>query len=164
MLIARRLVEAGSTFVTVHWEAKNASHWDLHGNNFGMLRSHLPQLDRLTSALILDLEERGLLDSTLVVIMGEMGRTPRINSKSGRDHWPQCGFSLLAGGGTKRGCLVGKTDQQAAYPTDRPVSAGDMVSTIYQLLGVDPNLIIHDLNGRPVPINHGGEPVRELIA
>jgi hypothetical protein len=164
MLIARRLVEAGSTFITVNWEAKNSSHWDLHGNNFGMLKSHLPQLDQLTKSLVVDLEERGLLDSTLVVIMGEMGRTPRINKNSGRDHWPQCGFSLLFGGGTKCGTVVGKTDSQAAYPTDRPVSAGDMAATIYQLLGVDPTMTVNDLNGRPVNISHGGESVREVIA
>ena len=164
LLIARRLVEAGSTFVTVNWEAKNASHWDLHGNNFGMLRSHLPQLDGMIRALIVDLEERGLLDSTLVVVMGEMGRTPRINAKAGRDHWPQCGFSLLFGGGTKRGCVLGKTDKQAGYPVDRPVSAGDLVATIYQLLGVDPAMTVGDLSGRPVAIAHGGEPVWEIIA
>ncbi len=164
ILIARRLVEAGSTFVTVHWEAKGANHWDLHGNNFNMCRSHLPQLDQLTSTLILDLEQRGLLDSTLVVIMGEMGRTPRINAKAGRDHWPQCGFALLAGGGVKRGIVIGKTDDQAAYPTQRPVSAGDMAATIYQLLGIDPEMTVNDLSGRPIHINHGGAPVWEAIA
>jgi len=164
LLIARRLVEAGSTFVTVNWEAKNGSHWDLHGNNFGMLRSHLPQLDQMTAALIDDLEQRHLLDSTLVVIMGEMGRTPRVNAKSGRDHWPQCGFALLFGGGSKAGCVLGKTDKQAAYPVDRPVSAGDMVATIYQLLGVDPTQTVPDLTGRPIPIAHGGDPVWEIIS
>ena len=164
MLIARRLVEAGSTFITVHWEAKGANHWDLHGNNFGMLRSHLPQLDQFTSALVLDLEARGLLDSTLVVIMGEMGRTPRINKNAGRDHWPQCGFSLLFGGGTKRGCVLGHTDTQAAYPLDRPVSAGDMAATIYHLLGIDPAMTVNDLNGRPMHLSHGGEPAWEIIA
>jgi hypothetical protein len=162
-LIARRLVEAGSTFITVHWEAKGANHWDLHGNNFKMCRSHLPQLDQLTATLILDLEQRGLLDSTLVVIMGEMGRSPRINAKAGRDHWPQCGFVLLAGGGVRRGMVLGKTDAQAAYPTERPVSAGDMAATIYQLLGIDPAMTVNDLGGRPVHINHGGVPVWEII-
>ena len=103
ILIARRLVEAGSTFVTVNWESKGDNHWDLHANNFGMLRTHCPQLDRLISAFVTDLEQRGLLDSTLVVVMGEMGRTPKVNAKAGRDHWPQCGFSLLFGGGTRRG-------------------------------------------------------------
>lgn len=164
ILIARRLVEAGSTFTTVHWESKGANHWDLHGNNFNMCRSHLPQLDKLTSTLILDLEERGLLDSTLVVIMGEMGRSPRINANAGRDHWPQCGFALLAGGGIKRGLVIGKTDDQAGYPTDRPVSAGDMAATIYQLLGIDPEMTVNDLSGRPIHISHGGAPVWEAIA
>lgn len=164
MLIARRLVEAGSTFITVHWEAKGNNHWDLHQNTFGMLRSHLPQLDQMVPSLILDLEQRGLLDSTLVVVMGEMGRTPRVNAKVGRDHWPQCGFSLLFGGGTKRGFVLGKTDKQAAYPTDRPVSAGDMVATIYHQLGVNSEITVPDLSGRPIPISHGGEPVFEVLA
>jgi len=165
LVIARRLVEAGSTFVSVNWEeAESGNHWDLHENNFGMCRVLLPILDRVVSALILDLEERGLLDSTLVVVMGEMGRTPRVNAKAGRDHWPQCGFVLLAGGGVKRGFVLGKTDEQAAYPTDRPVSAGDMVATIYQLLGVNPALTVDDLSGRPIGISHGGEPVFEVIA
>ena len=163
-LVARRLVEAGSTFVTVNWEAKRGSHWDLHGNTFGMLRGHLPILDAMVTSLVEDLKSRGLFDQTLVVVMGEMGRTPRINAKSGRDHWPQCGFSLLFGGGTRRGCVVGRTDDQAAYPVERPVSAGDMVATIYQLLGVDPMMTVDDLGGRPVRITHGGEPVFEAIA
>ncbi len=165
LLIARRLVEAGSTFVSVNWEeAESGNHWDMHENNFGMCRVLLPMLDDVVSGLILDLEERGLLDSTLVVVMGEMGRSPRVNAKAGRDHWPQCGFVLLAGGGVKQGCVVGKTDAQAAYPVDRPVSAGDLVATIYQLLGVDPGLTVADLEGRPIPIAHGGAPVWEALA
>lgn len=163
VLIARRLVEAGSTFVTVNWEAKRGNHWDLHENNFGMLRAQLPVLDQITYALVRDLEQRGLLDQTLVVIMGEMGRSPQINGKAGRDHWPQCGFSLLFGGGTKSGVVVGRTDKHAAWPADRPVSAGDMVATIYQLLGIDPTLTVPDLDGRPVNISHGGSPVDEAI-
>lgn len=164
MLIARRLVEAGTTFITVNWEADNGGHWDLHDNNFGMCRYHCPQLDAMVSTFILDLEQRGLLDSTLVVLMGEMGRTPRVNGRAGRDHWPQCGFALLAGGGTKRGFLLGKTDSEAAYPIDRPVSAGDMAATIYQLVGVDPHLMVPDLTSRPIHVAHGGEPVWEVIA
>ena len=121
-------------------------------------------LFRSVSALILDLEQRGLLETTLVVVMGEMGRTPKINGKSGRDHWPQCGFVLMAGGGIKRGAVLGRTDDQAAYPVERPVSAGDLVATIYDLLGVDPHMTIEDLTGRPNHISHGGEPVRELYA
>ena len=164
LVIARRLVEAGSRFVTVHWESRNGNHWDMHGNTFKMLRVHLPQLDLMIEGLILDLEARGLLDETLVVVMGEMGRTPKINAKSGRDHWPQCGFSLLFGGGTQRGMVLGATDYQAAYPVDRPVSAGDMAATIYQLIGINPALTVPDLGGRPVHISHGGQPVWEVLA
>jgi hypothetical protein len=165
LIIARRLVEAGSTFISVNWEeAESGNHWDMHENNFGMCRVLLPTLDQVVSALILDLEERGLLDSTLVVVMGEMGRSPRVNGKAGRDHWPQCGFALVAGGGIKRGLVVGRTDEQAAYPVDRPVSAGDMVATIYQLLGINSALTVEDLSGRPIGISHGGEPVWEAIA
>lgn len=165
MLICRRLVERGSTFVSVNWEEESSgNHWDLHENNFGMCRVLAPTMDRVASAMIRDLEQRGLLDSTLVVVMGEMGRTPRINGRSGRDHWPQCGFVLLAGAGLKRGFVLGRTDEQAAYPVERPVSAGDLVATIYELLGVDPHMTVDDLTGRPNHIAHGGEPVRELYA
>lgn len=165
LLIARRLVEAGSTFISVNWEeADSGNHWDLHNNNFGMCRALLPTLDQIVSAFILDLEQRGLLDSTLFVVMGEMGRTPRVNKAAGRDHWPQCGFALLAGGGVKRGFVLGRTDSEAAYPADRPVSAGDLVSTIYQLLGIDPQMVVHDLTDRPNHISHGGQPAWEAIA
>ncbi len=165
LIICRRLVEAGSLFCSVNWEeAESGNHWDLHENNFGMCRSLVPQLDQMVAALIRDLDERGLLDSTLVVVMGEMGRTPRINAKAGRDHWPQCGFVLMAGGGLQRGVVIGRTDAQAAYPVDRPVSAGDLAATIYQALGIDPTFTVPDLSGRPVPIAHGGEPVWEAFA
>lgn len=165
LVIARRLVEAGSTFVSVNWEeAESGNHWDMHSKNFGMCRVLLPTLDQIVSAFILDLEQRGLLDSTLFVVMGEMGRTPRVNAAAGRDHWPQCGFALLAGGGVKPGFVLGRTDATAAYPIDRPVSAGDLVATIYQLLGVDPSMTVEDLTGRPIGIAHGGEPVLEVLA
>ena len=165
LIFCRRLVEAGSLFVSVNWEeADSGNHWDLHENNFGMCRKLVPELDRMVSALILDLEARSLLDSTLVIVMGEMGRTPRINARAGRDHWPQCGFVLMAGGGAKRGFVLGTTDAQAAYPTDRPVSAGDLVSTIYHLLGIDYTLTVNDVSGRPNHISHGGELVQEILA
>ena len=104
MLVARRLVEAGVPFISVHQEIfKHYGHaYDMHQNNFGMLKNvNLPILDLVYPALIQDLEDRGLLDSTLVIVMGEMGRTPRVNKHAGRDHWPQCGFSLLTGGGDR---------------------------------------------------------------
>ncbi|HVC98028.1 MAG TPA: DUF1501 domain-containing protein [Pirellulales bacterium] len=167
LLVARRLVEAGTTFVAVNWECAaetHGGHWDMHENNFGMLRGHLPVLDQITTALLDDLDQRGLLGSTLVIVTGEMGRAPKVNAKAGRDHWPQCGFALLAGGGVKEGLVYGSTDKHAAYPLDRPVSSGDLVATIYELLGIDPNLHVNDLGGRPIHVAHGGAAIREIIA
>ena len=133
MLVARRLVEAGVPFVSVHQEIfRQYGHaYDMHENNFGMLRNHnLPILDQVYPALIQDLDDRGLLDATLVIVMGEMGRTPKVNGKAGRDHWPQCGFSLLTGGGVKAGMIYGATDKHAAYPrTSWPRSTTCWVST-----------------------------------
>ena len=164
MLLARRLCEAGCGFVTV-----SDCGWDYHANNNSpkQMAGIWPmgnQVDHAVAAFIRDLHDRGLQDDILLVVTGEMGRTPRGNKHAGRDHWPQCGFSLLFGGGIKRGCVLGKTDAQAGYPTDRPVSAGDMVATIYQQLGIDPAMTVPDLSSRPVPIAHGGEPVHEIIA
>jgi hypothetical protein len=165
LLVARRLVEAGVTFVGVTTESRGAGHWDSHEKNFSMLKTfNLPNLDEIGSALIQDLVQRGLLETTLVVIMGEMGRAPRVNRQSGRDHWPQCGFALLFGGGVKEGFVVGASDKLGAYPTDRPVSPGDLVATMYHLLGVDSQMMLPDLTGRPIPISHGGSPIFEIIA
>jgi hypothetical protein len=167
LLVARRLVEAGVPFVSVHAEIfGNTGHsYDMHENNFGMLKdANLPILDRAYPALLQDLDDRGLLDSTLVVVMGEMGRSPRVNAKAGRDHWPQCGFSLLAGGGVRAGTVYGSTDKIAAYPKDHPVSPADLVATLYHLLGIDPHLMLADRSGRPMPIAHGGQPIAAVIA
>ena len=164
VLLARRLVEAGVTFVTVHTEAKPNGHWDTHENNFGMLRHMLlPFLDRAVSALVDDLGDRGLLDSTLVVVTGDMGRSPRVNGKAGRDHWPQCGFALFAGGGTRAGVVHGTTDKIAAAPADHPVSAGDLAATVYHLVGVDPEATVPDHTNRPTAISHGGKPILGVI-
>lgn len=166
LLVARRLVEAGVPFVSVHQEifGANGHSYDMHENNFGMLKdSNLPLLDRVVPTLIEDLESRGLLDTTLVVVMGEMGRSPRVNGKAGRDHWPQCGFSLLFGGGVKRGYVHGATDKIAGYPIDHPVSPGDFVATVYSLMGIDPDTTVPDRAGRPVGISHGGRPIRAVI-
>lgn len=167
LLIARRLVEAGVPFVSVHQEIfKHYGHaYDTHENNFSMLKSHnLPILDQVYPALIQDLDERGLLESTLVIVMGEMGRSPRINAKAGREHWPQCGFCLLTGGGVKAGTVHGSTDAQAGYPVDHPVHPADLIATIYHLLGIDWQLTVPDRLGRPVPIARGGEPVAGVLA
>lgn len=166
LLVARRLVEAGVTYISVHAEifGANGHSYDMHENNFGMLKDeNLPILDMAYPALIQDLDERGLLDSTLVVVMGEMGRSPKVNAKAGRDHWPQCGFSLLTGGGVKQGNVYGATDKHAAYPTRDPVSPGDVVATIYHLLGIDPHMTVPDLTGRPIAIAHGGDPIWGVI-
>lgn len=167
MLMARRLVEAGVPFVSVHQEifAHYGHAYDMHSNNFRMLKDfNLPLLDRVVPALIEDLEARGLLESTLVVVMGEMGRTPKINGSAGRDHWPQCGFSLLFGGGVKAGHVYGSTDKIGAWPTSHPVSPADFVATIYALLGIDPRRTVPNRSGRPIPIAHGGEPIFDLMA
>lgn len=167
MLIARRLVEVGVPFISVHQEIfKHYGHaYDMHSNNFAMLKNfNLPILDQIYPALIQDLEERGLLDSTLVIVMGEMGRSPRVNSSAGRDHWPQCGFSLLTGGGVKAGMVYGATDHQAAYPVSNPVHPSELVATIYHLLGIDPHLVVHDRLGRPFPVARGGAPLGDIIA
>jgi hypothetical protein len=167
LLLARRLVEAGVPFVSVHQEIFGAygHSYDMHENNFGMLKDfNLPLLDRVVPALLDDLDVRGLLDSTLVVVMGEMGRSPRINAKAGRDHWPQCGFSLLFGAGVKQGHVHGTTDRIAAYPVDHAVTPGDFVATLYSILGIDPETTVPDRSGRPIPIAHGGRPVAGILA
>ena len=167
LLVARRLVEIGVPFISVHQEIfRHYGHaYDMHENNFGMLKQfNLPLLDQLYPALIDDLAERGLLDSTLVIVMGEMGRTPRINGKAGRDHWPQCGFSLLTGGGVRHGYVHGSSDSQGAYPASNPVPPADLVATIYHLLGIDPHMLVRDPIGRPFPIARGGSPVMDVLA
>ncbi len=167
MLVARRLVEAGVPFVSVHAEnfIPHAFTYDMHENNFGMLKNYnLPILDQCFPALVEDLESRGLLDSTLIIVMGEMGRTPKINAKAGRDHWPQCGFCLLAGGGTKAGLVYGASDKHGAYPVTHPVSPSEIIATVYHLMGIDPHLTVPDLGGRPILIAHGGSPIHEIVA
>jgi hypothetical protein len=167
MLVARRLVEAGAPFISVHAEnfIPHGFTYDMHENNFGMLKDYnLPVLDMCFPALVEDLEDRGLLESTLVVVMGEMGRSPKVNTKAGRDHWPQCGFCLLAGGGVAAGGVYGASDRHAAYPVDNPVSPADIVATIYHQLGVDPHVTVNDPSGRPVPIAHGGRVLKDVLS
>ena len=171
MLTARRLVEAGVRFVGVTTESAlngqiGAGQWDTHSNNFRLLKNfNLPTLDQNYTALIEDLDARGMLDSTLVVVMGEMGRTPKVNKNAGgRDHWTQCGFILLTGGGVKRGYVHGKSDDHAGWPIDAPVSSADHVATIYRLVGLDPHQTISDRSGNLVPIGLHGRAVRQVIA
>ena len=158
-LLARRLVEAGARCVTL-----NFGRWDFHSNNFSGMRSHAPLFDQGLSALITDLEERGMLDDTLVVAWGEFGRTPMINKDAGRDHWPRVGGALLAGGGLKTGQVIGATDRLGGEIADRPVHFGEVFATLYHQLGINANEVtIEDLSGRPHYLVDGYKPMRELV-
>ena len=170
-LIARQLVEAGVRFVNVSWDVywprlkTQYEAWDTHDRNFPIYKDYnLPHLDLTYTALLEDLEARGLLDETLVVVMSEMGRTPKINKNGGRDHWTFCYSVLFAGAGIKGGTVFGASDGQAAYVKDGPVGTGDICATIYECLGIDPHLTVPDYSGRPVAIAHGGRPIREILA
>lgn len=159
-LLARRLVEAGCRFVGV-----DAPGWDVHFNCFPSLAGDLiPPADRAFAALVNDLEQRGMLDSTLVVMMGEMGRTPRVNAQAGRDHWSMAQCILFAGGGTRPGQIIGATDKQAAAPTADPVSVADLLHTIFTLMGIDSQKAYADPLGRPVPLVDGGKLIPGLFA
>ena len=158
-LLARRLVESGVRFVTV-----NSGGWDHHGKIFPSLDKRLPEIDNCLSALIEDLDSRGLLDSTLVLCMGEFGRSPKINTMAGRDHWGHVASLVFAGGGVKPGRVVGSSDDQGAYVTDRPISPSDVAATIYQAVGVDPSRHLVTPENRPVSILDQGSPVGELFA
>jgi hypothetical protein len=162
-LIARRLVEAGVRFVNVTWDFPGDNSWDTHAANFAWLRGALPSLDATYSALLADLEGHGLLDETLVVLMSDMGRTPQVNPAAGRDHWTYCYTVVFAGAGIRGGTVCGASDAHAGYVKDRPVSTSDICATIYECLGIDPEMPVYDRGGRPVPVAHGGRPIREIL-
>jgi hypothetical protein len=164
LLLARRLVEAGVPFVNVYDFKQQGQNWDAHFNNAGQHKNHLlPQADQALSSLIQDLDERGLLDSTLIVGLGEFGRTPKINGQGGRDHWPDCYSVLLAGGGVVGGAVYGASDRIGAYPASDMVTPGDLAATIYWRFGIDPAAEIHDQTGRPHRLA-SGEPIKRLFA
>jgi hypothetical protein len=163
LLMGRRMVEAGARFVTVLWDAPNGYGWDSHVHSDDIRQHHLPGLDQSLSALLADLADRGLLDETLVVAVGEIGRTPQANAAWGRGHWSFCFPALLAGAGIQGGIAFGSSDKDAAYPRERPVSPEDLAATIYATLGIDPELRIPDARGRPVPILEGGRVLDELF-
>ncbi len=158
VLLARRLVEAGVRFVTVYDGQHNGqvANWDAHANVFGRLKDDLvPPADEAFASLISDLESRGLLDETLVVAMGEFGRTPKINATAGRDHWPHCYSILLAGGGVNGGIAFGSSDKLGAYPDTDAVSPADLAATIFWRFGLEPSNEIRDLTGRPYKLADG---------
>ena len=164
LLLARRLVEAGVPFVNVYDYKQQGLNWDAHAKNFELHRRDLlPPMDRALSALVEDLDQRGLLGPTLVVATGEFGRTPRINKDAGRDHWPDCYTVLLAGGGVKGGYVHGASDRLGAFPARDPVTPADIAATIFWRFGVDPAAEIHDPTGRPWKVSEG-TPIRGLFA
>jgi hypothetical protein len=173
-LLARRLVEAGVRFVNVYFsdsiggQSMTSGGWDTHGfNNTRMFpiieKYHLPITDQTLPTLLTDLDDRGLLDETLVVWMGEFGRTPRINDQISRDHWPDCYTVLLAGGGVKRGFVYGASDKNGALPDRDPVRPDDLAATMFYLLGIDPQTEVYDRANRPLVIA-AGNPVTGIIA
>ncbi|MDR3635902.1 MAG: DUF1501 domain-containing protein [Isosphaeraceae bacterium] len=171
LLLTRRLVEAGVRLVTVCTGARYDQAWDTHRQHFPLLkRSLLPMFDRGFSALLSDLHERGLLDETLVVAMGEFGRTPKVGQVTssagadagGRDHWPHCYTVLFAGGGMPAGSLIGASDSHAAYPAHDPVTPQDIAATIYHALGLPPSTLIRDSFNRPYTLS-SGTPIKALV-
>ncbi len=167
MLLARRLVEAGCKFVTA--DAYRHNHWDTHATNDKSMREDLvPPLDQSLAALMEDLKQRGLFESTIVLVMGEFGRTPEINADQGRDHWADCWSLVVGGGGIAGGRVVGSSDERAAYVSDRMVTIGDLFATIYTALGIDYTKTYLAPGNRPVYIANSigdklGEPIKELL-
>ena len=163
-VLARRLVEAGVPMVNVSYCHTPRDSWDTHSSNFTKMKGSLaPTLDAALQGLIADLEDRGLLDSTLVVVNAEFGRTPKINSRAGRDHWPWVYSLAVAGAGIKPGTVYGASDESAAYPAESPRSQADFAATLYHLLGIAPETVIHDQTDRPHKLITG-MPIREILA
>ena len=162
-LMARRLVEAGVRYVTVHWDAPDGYSWDSHLNSKDVGDHLIPGLDQTLSALLIDLDERGMLDETLVVCLGEMGRTPTGNANWGRDHWSTLFPAVIAGAGVRGGTVHGQTDKDAAYAVSPPYKPEDFASTIYYALGIDHEMRLPDAQGRPVGLVEDGKPILELF-
>jgi len=171
-LTARRLIERGARFVTASWDTfsklgGDSLAWDTHWHHFPIYKNNrLPELDHAYSALCADLQSRGLLDETLVVVMGEMGRTPKINNNKGggRDHWSYLQNVLLTGAGVQQGMVYGSSDKKGQMPESNPVGPADLIATIYAALGIDPSTLIQDQAGRLRPILADGEPIRKILA
>ena len=164
VLLARRLIEAGTRVACVSWAPDANATWDTHGQNFTKLkRELLPQLDAAVSGLLTDLFDRGMLERTLVVVMGEFGRTPKINPAAGRDHWNFCYSLVLAGGGVRGGVVHGASDALGAKPSRNPVTPADVIATVYECLGVPPDLELRDRLARPFTLVPWGTPIREVI-
>jgi hypothetical protein len=165
VLLARRLIEAGTRVACISWAPDANATWDTHGNNFVNLKTTLlPQLDAAVASLLSDLAERGLLERTIVAVMGEFGRTPKINKAAGRDHWNFCYGLLLAGGGIQGGVVHGASDRIGDRPSRNPVTPADVVATIYHCLGIPADLELRDRLERPFQLVPWGSPIREILA
>jgi hypothetical protein len=166
VLLARRMIEAGTRVVCISWAPDANATWDTHGNNFKKLKGELlPQLDSAFSSLLDDLSDRGMLERTLVVVMGDFGRTPKINGAgAGRDHWNFCYSLVMAGGGLKAGFVHGASDKIGAKPSRNPVTPADVIATIYECLGVAHDLELRDRLQRPFTLVPWGSPIRDVIA
>lgn len=165
VLLARRLIEAKTRMVTMSWAPDANATWDTHGQNFNKLKTNLlPQFDAACSSLIDDLAQRGLLERTLVAVLGDFGRSPKINNNAGRDHWNSCYSIMLLGGGVKPGLVYGASDRSGAVPTHSPVTPGDIVATIYQLLGVSHDHMLFDTLNRPHTVVPEARIIHELLA
>lgn len=168
VLLARRLVEAGVSLVQVNWtrikDQPNQGGWDTHADHNKSLKTLLmPLMDQCFSALLEDLEQRGLLDSTLVVWFGEFGRTPKFNAKAGRDHWGRVFSLALAGGGIRGGVVHGRSDRLGGEPVEGEVRPKDLIATIFHCLGYEPDHLVHDVSGRPFPLSRG-RVIQEIVA
>lgn len=162
-LMARRLVEAGVRFVTVHYDCCDGYSWDSHVHSDDVKSHLMPTTDQAAAALISDLHERGLLDETLVVMLGEMGRTPKANGRWGRDHWSTLFPALVAGGGVRGGTCYGSSDAEGAFVRENPVRPEDLAATLYACLGLSPEMTVPDPEGRPTPLIDGGHVVTGLF-
>ena len=159
LLLARRLVEAGTRFVTVTYGG-----WDMHDGIANGMKNQLPNFDKAFSALITDLDNKGMLDETLVMVTSEFGRTPKINATAGRDHWPSVYSIVLAGGGIKRGYVHGSSDAQGAQPESNPLTVENLSATVYSLLGIDPDKRIMTADSRPISIVYNGHVEKDLLS
>jgi hypothetical protein len=162
MLLARRLVECDVSYVLV--DPYGTTNWDTHSENFKGHKALLPSMDQAVAALLVDLDQRGLLDDVVVLLASEMGRAPKISGNAGRDHWTYAYSIMIAGGGLTRGQVLGATTSKGEWPGQRPVTVPEIHATMYQQLGIDPNTILYDEQKRPIPILPEAKPIHELIA
>jgi uncharacterized protein (DUF1501 family) len=158
VLLARRLIEAGTRVACISWAPDANATWDTHGGNFPKLKNELlPQFDAALSSLLTDLSDRGMLERTLVVAMGEFGRSPKVNDKAGRDHWEHCYSALFAGGGVSGGRVVGASDGRGERPIDRPATPADVAATIHRAVGMTSE------QTQPLGVVVDGKPIEELF-